>query len=66
MMTALIVGLMMSMLATDPGQDGDLLLVHKTAHVISIKEASIESAIWRSTLAASVVNSGSRRTSSSR
>ncbi len=24
----------------------DLLLVHKTAHVISVKEASIESAIW--------------------
>jgi tellurite resistance protein TerC len=24
----------------------DLLAVHKTAHVISIKEASIESAIW--------------------
>ena len=24
----------------------DLLLVHKTAHVISIKEAAIESAIW--------------------
>ncbi|MET0491158.1 MAG: hypothetical protein ABW143_13085, partial [Acidimicrobiales bacterium] len=24
----------------------DLLLVHKTAHVISIKEAAIESAVW--------------------
>ena len=24
----------------------DLLLVHRTAHVISIKEAAIESAVW--------------------
>ena len=24
----------------------DLLLVHRTAHVISIKEAAVESAIW--------------------
>ena len=33
---ALIVGLLIA----------DLLLVHRTAHVISIKEASIESAVW--------------------
>ena len=25
---------------------GDLLLVHRTAHVIAIKEAAIESAVW--------------------
>ena len=37
---ATLIGAIVAMLVID------LLLVHKTAHVISIKEASIESAIW--------------------
>jgi tellurite resistance protein TerC len=37
---ALLVGAIVAMLIVD------LLLVHRTAHVISIKEAAIESAVW--------------------
>ena len=35
-----LIGVIVVLLVTD------LLLVHRTAHVITIKEASIESAIW--------------------